>query len=195
MVTRIALALSLVLVATPVRAQDSVPRDPERVTIEVFRSHKRGSSIPARVERWDLLRYTAAVMWSGAWPARPFQSARVGAIAIRQYATWHMRHPQRGYVWRGNRYDIRDSDQHLKRWVRPWSHIPERFLRRVRETRTIRLYKRDRYFRTGWRGGSGRDGWHLYEDSIRLRASWGWSWRRLIYQQLAPVTIRGDIVR
>lgn len=169
---------------------DGVPTNPER-TIEVFRSHKRGSSIPARVERWDLIRYTAAVMFSGAWPARPTQSARVGAIAIRQYATWHMRHPQPGYSWRGNRYDIRDNDQYLMRWLRPGSRIPGRFLEIARETRSIRWYKNGRYFRPGWRGYAGRDGWHIHEDTTRRLAARGWHWRRITLHQLAPVTIKG----
>lgn len=173
---------------------DGVPWNPENVTIEVFRGHERGSGIPARVERWDLLRYTAAVMYSGAWPARPRESARVGAIAIRQYATWHMRHWQRGYVWRGNRYDIRDNDQHIKRHLRPWHRMPARFMRIARETRTIRLYKNGRYFRTGWRGGFGRDGWHIFEDTTRhLAHHRNWGWRRILRHQLAPVTIKGEL--
>jgi hypothetical protein len=51
------------------------------------------------------------------------------------------------------------------------------------------LRKNDRYFRTGWRGGYGKDGWHLWEQSITRMAKWGWPWRRIVHQQLDPVRI------
>ncbi len=177
---------------------DGVPRNPERCTqsgdyrtpprfIRVFIHHRRGSSIPARVERVPFKVYVSRVMNAGAWPARkPIESLKVGAIAIKQYAWWHVLHHQRGYVWRGRCYDIRDGDQlyrppfisHTKTWYA------------IETTWPVQLRKGGRLFRTGWRGNSGRDGWHLYEDTITRLAKRGWSWRRIVHQQLDPVTIR-----
>jgi hypothetical protein len=160
------------------------------VTIKVFRSHKRGSPIRARVETWRFTTYVGAVMESGAWPRRPRQSGIVGAAAIHQYARWMQLHHQSGYSWRGQRYDIRDGDQYLERHWRPWHAITDRTRSVVREAWPIRLYKNGRYFRTGWRGGAGHDRWHLFEDTVTRLARRGWHWRRIIHAQLDPVTIR-----
>lgn len=159
-------------------------------TIKVFRIHRKGSSIPARVERWCFTTYVGAVMESGAWPRRPRQSGIVGATAIHQYARWMQLHHQSGYSWRGQRYDIRDGDQYLERHWRPWHAITDRTRSVVREAWPIRLYKNGRYFRTGWRGGAGHDRWHLFEDTVTRLARRGWHWRRIIHAQLDPVTIR-----
>jgi hypothetical protein len=159
--------------------------------IRVFRSHERGTRVPPRVERWSFRRYVGAVMESGAWPRRPRQSGIVGAIAVKQYAWWMVLHHQPGYSWHGQCYDISAGDQYLERSVRPGDQLNRRTVDVVRASWRMRLLKGHRLFRTGWSGGSCRDGWHLCEDSITARARRGWGWHRLIDWALDPVTIRG----
>jgi hypothetical protein len=169
--------LALLPVAQPVAAADYPPR-----TIRVFISHKRGSSVPAHIVKVSLKTYVSRVMNGGAWPAyKPLESLKVGAIAIKQYAVWHIRHPQPGYTWRGHRYDKlyrRPFKSHSRTWYA------------IESTWNVQLRKKGRLFRTGWRGGSGKDGWHLYEDTVSRLARWGHPWRVIIRAQLSPVEIR-----
>lgn len=133
-------------------------------------------------------RYVAAVMASGAWPNRVWESAKVGALAIRQYATWTVLHTCR--TWKGHRYDISDSEQYLRPSVRPRSLLPVRTLRAVRLMAGVSLTKHGRHIRTGWSGGTCSDGWHLCEDTVRGLAQRGLGWRGIVRRLLVPVRIQ-----
>lgn len=162
-------------------------RTPPR-TIRVFVSHRRGSSVPAHVVIVTLRRYVSRVMNGGAWPAhKPMESLKVGAIAIKQYAWWHVLHHQRGYSWRGQCYDIRDGDQLYRQPFRSHSRV----WAAIDATWSVSLRKRGRFFRTGWSGGRIHDGWHLGEDTVTALARRGWRWHRIVRYLLAPVEVRG----
>lgn len=155
-------------------------------TIRVFVSHKRGSSIPAYVRTVPYREYVMTVMASGAWPAHlPYASLQAGAVAIKQYAAWHIRHPQKGYEWRHRCYDIRDGDQ----FYRPGTPINHKIRAAVDSTWHIWVRKNGRLFRTGWRGYAGRDGWHLFEDTVTRLARRGWGVHRILRSQLSPVRL------
>lgn len=193
MIRVLVFVLALMLApAASVSAVDGVPRNPEscwnRPTVRVFMIHRKGSTRPAYIRTVGVSRYVETVMASGAWPgSKPYQSLKVGAIAIKQYVRWHICHPQRDHVWRGKRYDIHQSAQlFLPTRV---SRINDRIRRAVDATEHIFLRKNGRLFRTGWRGNSGRDGWHLYEDTVTRLARRGWGYKRIIHAQLDPVRI------
>jgi hypothetical protein len=153
----------------------------------VFISHRRGSSEPAHIVTVPFRRYVSRVMNGGAWPAhKPLESLKVGAIAIKQYAWWHVLHHQPGYTWRGRCYDIRDGDQLYRAPFRSHSRV----WRAIDATWSVSLRKRGRFFRTGWSGGRIDDGWHLGEDTVTRLARHGWGYRRIIRRLLAPVDIR-----
>lgn len=158
--------------------------------IRVLRAHHRGSSVRKRIEVWDLDSYTAAVAASGAWPNAVWESIKVGAIAIGQYAVWMAIHTHRR--WKGQCYDISDSEQYLRPGARPGGHLPTRTLHVVSLMRGVFLTKHGRHFRTGWSGGTCSDGWHLCEDSVRQLAQSGLGWRTIVRRLLWPVSIRGD---
>ena len=187
-------AVPATVAPAPVAAADSctsASRKHPPKTIRVFRIHRKGSRVPARVERWDFKRYVGMVMRSGAWPNRVWASAKVGAVAIKQWAWWMILNHQPGYSWRGRCYDVRDSDQYLRPEVRPWTYLSPRTARAVRETWGISLRKQGRFFRTGWTGGECRDGWRLCEDTTRRLALRGWGMRHIIRHLLEPVRIVG----
>jgi len=150
--------------------------------------HRRGSSVPARVEVVPFRTYVGRVMASGAWPAGlPRESLKVGAIAIKQYAWWHVLNHQSGYRLRGTCYDIRDGDQYYKGSV----HIHSRIKAAVDATWDVSLRKSGRFFRTGWSGGgrgcgSSYDGWHLPENATTACARKGWGWKRILHRYLDP---------
>ena len=157
-------------------------------TIRVFRMHRRGSSVPARIDVIPFRTYVGRVMASGAWPAHlPRESLKVGAIAIKQYAWWYVLHHQSGYRLRGQCYDIKDGDQYYRGGVRVGSRIKAA----VDATWTVSLRKSGRFFRTGWSGGGGDcgsryDGWHLPENGVTACARDGWGWRRILRHYLDP---------
>lgn len=195
-----AVALAILLAVAPVQGADAVPRDPEggcrqhasyRVPptrLSVFRIHRRGSAVPARVERWLFRDYVAAVAESGAWPAgKPMESLKVGVIAIKQYAWWQVMHTCRAF--RGRTFAITDSEQFLSRGMRPGHRAHSRIRRAIDATWDVSLRKRGRFFRTGWSGGHIEDGWHLGEDTVTALARRGWHWRRIVSRLLHPVEI------
>ena len=195
------LALAAVLALSPAHAAaDGVPRDPEARCIgdgtwrrpptwlPVYRIHRRGSSVPARVERWRFRDYVAAVAESGAWPAgKPMESLEAGVIAIKQYSWWMAHHRCRSF--RGRAYAITDSEQFLARGMRPGHRGHSRTRAAIDATWAVSLRKRGRLFRTGWSGGRGIDGWHLHEGTVTRLARRGWTWRRIVRHVLRPVTI------
>jgi peptidoglycan hydrolase-like amidase len=120
-------------------------------------------------------------MASGAWSGRVRESAKVGAIAIKQYAWWMIINHQPGHSWRGKCYDITDSEQYYK-----GVNVPEKTRYAVDKTWGISLRKSGRFFRTGWSGGYYDDGWHLGEDSVRQKALAGWNYYRILHRYLSP---------
>jgi hypothetical protein len=153
-------------------------------TIRVLRAHHRGSSVRKHIEVWSFDRYVAAVMASGAWPNRVWESAKVGAIAIHGYALWEAVRTCR--TWRGQRYDVTDGEQYLRADMHPGSHLPVRTLRAVRTVWSVTLEKDGHHFRPGWSGGWVDDGWHLGEDSVREAALQGLGWRAILRRFLSP---------
>jgi hypothetical protein len=188
-----ALMLAAVMTLSPVGSQPSFSesggctnyswsRPPDH--INVLRAHRKGSPVPKRVERWDMDRYVAAVAASGAWPNRLRESIRVGVLAISQYAWWEAVHTCR--MWHGHTYQISDSQMYLRPAMRPDSHLPARTLAAVRYMLGTHVQKHGRNIRTGWSGGTCRDGFHLCEDSVRAKAERGWSWQRIVRYFLSP---------
>jgi hypothetical protein len=194
-----ALLLSLALAFSPVAAPDpagaargctswSWSRPPS--TVRILRSHKRGSAIPKRIEVWPTDRYITAVLASGASGNRVRESAKVMALMVRNWAVWQTLHRCRR--WDGRRYDLTDGEQHLRRDVRPWSHLPVRTLAIVRSMRGVSITKNGHHLRLGWSGDGGRcgqhvDGYHVGEDGVRdcaERRHMGW--RSILRLYLSP---------
>jgi len=154
----------------------------------VFRIHRRGSSVPARVERWRTRDYVAAVAESGAWPAgKPMESLKAGVLALKQYAWWMSIHRCRSF--RGMAFAITDSEQYLARGMRPGYRGHSRTRAAIDATWDASLRKGGRFFRTGWSGGRGIDGWRLHEDTVTTLARRGWGWQRIVRRLLRPVEI------
>lgn len=147
-------------------------------SIRVYRSQSR------RVDRVPFRLYVQRVLASGAFPAwLPIESIKVGAIAVAQYARWEMEHDQER-TRSGRCYDIRDGGE--GQYYRSDVRIHSKIRRAVDAVWGVLIWKNDRYIRTGWRGNAGRDGWHIFEQSVTARARQGWHWRRLVRWQLSP---------
>lgn len=205
------LTLSLLLSLAPVAASaDSVPSDPERgcssrwpATIRVHRIHRRGSSIPARVDVVPFRVYVERVMASGAWPAyKPMASLRAGAAVIAARAHWFVCHPQPGYVRDGRLYDIHDGSPRKALRGRsdagqlyrgPW-RIHSRIRRAVADVEGVLLRRGDAMAKPRWSGdggrcGSGVTGNALPEDAVTACARQGMSWRAILRLYLPRVQV------
>jgi hypothetical protein len=201
------LLLAAILALSPMSA-DGVPRNPEGcsrqwpATISVHRIHRKGSSIPARVDRVPFRLYVERVMTSGAWPAyKPMESLKVGAIAIASRAHWFVCHESKGYVRDGVAYDIHDGSPRRgctgcdagQLYRGPWD-IHSKIKRAVDAVLGVTLRKRGRQAKVQWSGdggrcGSGYTGNRLPEDAVTACARAGWGWRRIVRRYIADVTI------
>lgn len=185
--------------ATLAPAADAVPRDPERgawpAYIRVHLIHKRGSSQPARVIRVPFEEYLGTVAASGAWPAHlPIESIKAGIVILATRATWLVRHPQPGYVWRGRRYDIHSGSPRKAlrgradagQLYRPGTYVHSKIRRAVRAVRGTLLYRPNGSLRKPRWSGNGRWCGHLRtgnalpEGGATACARRGWGYRRIL---------------
>jgi hypothetical protein len=132
--------------------------------------------------------YVLEVAAAGAWPGtKPMESLKAGLLAIKQYAWYEVVHrPCDRLTPSGQPYDIVNGGEH-QLW-RPKSGLRHWNKRQAIAVDAIwRMSVRKpshgnhwRFFRTGWTGTSGRDGWHLYEDTVTRLARDGYSFRRIL---------------
>lgn len=118
--------------------------------------------------------YVLEVAAAGAWPStKPMESLKAGMLAIKQYAWYEVvRRPCDRLTPHGEPYDIVNGGEHqlwrpktgLVKWTKKQEEALD-FTWRM-SLRKPSHGKHWRFFRTGWTGESGRDGWHLYEDTV-----------------------------
>lgn len=181
-----ALALAAALMTQPCTKWDSRWVPPPEVRVYLPAQHQI-VTVPFRT-------YVVRVMAAGAWPSnRPFASLQLGAIAIKQYAWYEILHPSADKVWRGQCYDIRNGgDGQLYQRNSGLRNGTKKQQRAVDTTWAYSIIKNKRFFRTGWRDGSGEkcggitDGWHLFEDGVSDCARKGYSWREIARTYYAP---------
>jgi hypothetical protein len=208
------LALGLLLLvptSTPADGVDGVPQNPERCTtrnprnIAVFMIHYRGSSRRAYIDHPGFKTYVGKVMASGASPAyKPIAVLKAMALTIKQRAHWFICHPQRGYTWRGQHYDIHngsarkalrgraDSGQLYK----PSAKVHSRIKRAVNEIWHLRLVRHNgNQGKPQWSGDGGRclavtTGNRLLDDGATDCAKRGRGWRWIIAKYLSSLEVR-----
>jgi hypothetical protein len=185
---------------------DGVPRNPEGwpSRIRVFLIHHRGSSVPARVVTVPFDEYVETVMASGAWPAhKPMESLKAGAAVIAARALWMIRHPQPGYRWRGQRYDIhngsvraglRGTGADAGQLYRHGTRVHSRIRRAVAAIHGAQLRRGARLAKPQWHALGGRCGQvttgnRLYEDGATDCARRGYSWLRILRVYLPNVRV------
>lgn len=160
-------------------------------TIRVLRSRS------GTVQTVAFRRYVATVMASGEWPTwMPRATLEAGALATKQYAWYYALkgHHRAGYrTGAGACYDVRDDTR--DQLFRPERARPTRKQQRaVEATWPLTLWKKGRFFLTGYRQGeraacaSDANGWKLYARSAqRCARERGWSGRRIIGAYYAPL--------
>lgn len=147
-------------------------------TIRVYRMRL------GRVETVDFKKYVKRVA-SREWNVEQGALRRAGAVAVKQYAWYHVLH-WRGGTFEGQCFDVRDSTADQLYASKPLSGIPRSVKRAVNGTWTWRLFRGDKFIITGYRRGQKEiacaedAGYRLYARSAKKCANQGWSAERIL---------------
>lgn len=203
-----ALLLSLILATSIPTPADAVPREVERgcsrtlpTHVLVFRRHKAGSSVPARIDRVPLALYVGRILASGAMPAdRPMEALKAMAAVVQARVHWLACHPRRGMRWRGRVFTVTDGSK--PRWCSSCDHgmlyrpvyVHSRIRAAVRAVDGVLLRKPGRMAKPAWSGpparcGAGITGNRLPAQAAAACARRGWRWQRIVRTYIRRVSI------
>jgi hypothetical protein len=176
------LALPFAIPAQPVAAADGhctnwTSKSEPPATIKVYRVNE------GFVETVDFKHYVMNVA-AREWNVEQGALRRAGAVAVKQYAWYHVLH-YRGGKYGGKCFDVRDTTADQLFANKPANQIPQRVRDAVNDTWTWRLRRGDKFPMTGYRRGpdvgcADNAGYRLYVRSARKCAKQGWDAGRLL---------------
>jgi peptidoglycan hydrolase-like amidase len=192
----LALAASLLLLPTiavqPVEAGkgrctnwSSITNPPE--TIKVYRVNE------GFVETVDFKHYVMNVT-AREWNVDQRQLRYSGALAVKQYAWYHVLH-YRGGKFNGKCFDVRDTTADQLFANKPANQIPRRVRNAVNKTWDWHLHRDGKLPMTGYRRGENvacgaNGGYRLMVRSARKCAKQGWSAERIL-EKYFTATLKG----
>jgi hypothetical protein len=148
-------------------------------TIRVYRVSE------AMVEEVDFKLYVTRVV-SREWNIKQRELRKAGAVAVKQYAWFHVLH-YRGGSYNGECFDVRDTTADQLYSSKPLHTIPRGVKRAVENTWSWRLHRHDGTFpMTGYRRGTkvgcaeNVNGYKLWVRSAKKCAREGWSAERIL---------------
>lgn len=135
------------------------------------------------VERVNFKDYVARVA-SREWNVEQVELRKAGAVAVKQYAWYHVLH-WRGGKYGGNCFDVRDSTADQLYSGKPINEIPKGVRNAVDATWSWRLYRDGKLPMTGYRRGhrvpcAADAGYKLRARSGKRCAEQGWSAARIL---------------
>lgn len=135
------------------------------------------------VETVDFKDYVKRVV-SREWNVKQGALRKAGAVAVKQYAWFHVLH-YRGGTYNGECFDVKDTTADQLYANKPLSQIPRRVKRAVNRTWSWRLWRGDKFIMTGYRRGkdvpcAADAGYRLYVRSGRKCANEGWKPVRIL---------------
>jgi peptidoglycan hydrolase-like amidase len=159
------------------RCTDWSSRTTPPTTIRVYRVSE------GFVETVDFKKYVYNVVMRE-WNVDNKRLRRAGAVAVKQYAWYHVLH-YRGGSYNGRCYDVKDSTADQLYASRSVSSLPTRVKRAVNDTWSWRVIKSGKFIMTGYRRGEAvpcaKDaGRRLYARSARRCANQGWTADRIL---------------
>jgi peptidoglycan hydrolase-like amidase len=154
---------------------DSRTQPPE--TIAVYRVSE------GFVERVDFKHYVINVV-SSEWNVEEKALRRAGAVAVKQYAWFHVL-KWRGGTFNGDCFDVKDTTADQLYKAKAASNIPLRVKKAVNYTWGWRLWRGSKFIMTGYRTGqnvacASDAGYKLYARSAAKCARKGWSAGRIL---------------
>jgi peptidoglycan hydrolase-like amidase len=146
-------------------------------TIRVFRVNE------GFVDQVDFKDYVIRVV-SREWNVDQGALRKAGAVAVKQYAWYHVLH-YRGGKFNGACFDVRDTTADQLYAAKPIEQIPSRVKKSVNDTWSWTVRRGDKFPMTGYRRGEDvgcgdNAGYHLYVRSARKCAKQGWSADRIL---------------
>jgi hypothetical protein len=148
-------------------------------TIRVYRVNE------GMVEEVEFRIYVTRVV-SREWNIKQRELRKAGAMAVKQYAWFHVLH-YRGGSFNGQCFDVKDTTADQLYSSKPLRKIPRGVKRAVQNTWSWRLHRPDGTFpMTGYRRGHKRDcaqdanGYKLWIRSAKKCAKAGWSAQRIL---------------
>ena len=154
---------------------DSRTQPPE--TIAVYRVSE------GFVDRVDFKHYVMNVV-SSEWNVEERALRRAGAVAVKQYAWFHVL-KWRGGSFNGDCFDVKDTTADQLYKAKAADMIPDRVKRAVNSTWDMRLLRDGKFFMTGYRTGNNvpcasDGGYKLMAKSAAKCARHGWSAGRIL---------------
>jgi len=146
-------------------------------TIKVYRVSE------GRVETVDFKDYVVRVT-SREWNVKQGALRNAGAVAVKQYAWYHVLH-YRGGKYNGQCFDVRDTTADQLYASKPISQIPSNVKKSVNKTWGWSLHRGSKFPMTGYRRGAdvgcaANAGYRLYVRSARKCAKQGWDAQRIL---------------
>lgn len=135
------------------------------------------------VETVDFKHYVMRVV-SREWNVKQGALRKAGAVAVKQYAWYHVLH-YRGGKFNGECFDVRDTTADQLYASKPIHQIPRGVKRAVNATWTWSVHRGDKFPMTGYRRGEDvgcaeNAAYRLYVRSARKCAVQGWSAERIL---------------
>jgi stage II sporulation SpoD-like protein len=136
-----------------------------------------------RVDTVDFKDYVMRVV-SREWNVKQGALRQAGAVAVKQYAWYHVLH-YRGGTYNGGCYDVKDTTSDQLYADKAIAGLPRGVKKAVNATWTWSLHRGSVFPMTGYRTGSdvacGADaGYHLYVRSARKCAELGWTAEKIL---------------
>jgi peptidoglycan hydrolase-like amidase len=136
-----------------------------------------------KVDTVDFKDYVLRVT-SREWNVKQTALRLAGAVAVKQYAWFHVLH-YRGGMYNGNCYDVKDTTADQLYAAKSISGLPSAVKNAVDTTWTWSLHRDGKLPMTGYRRGNdvpcgANAGYHLFVRSARKCADQGWSAQRIL---------------
>jgi peptidoglycan hydrolase-like amidase len=136
-----------------------------------------------RVDRVDFKTYVIRVV-SREWNLDQPALRRAGAVAVKQYAWYHVLH-YRGGTFNGHCFDVKDTTADQLYASKPVHTIPRRVKHAVNDTWSWHLMRNGAFPMTGYRLGqkvacAANAGYRLYVKSAKACAAQGWDAQRIL---------------
>lgn len=136
-----------------------------------------------KVDTVDFHDYVMRVV-SREWNVKQAALRQAGAVAVKQYAWYHVLH-YRGGMYNGHCYDVKDTTADQLYASKAISGLPTAVKSAVNNTWSWSLHRNGKFPMTGYRRGAdvacaANAGYRLYVRSARKCAEKGWSAQRIL---------------
>jgi len=136
-----------------------------------------------RVDTVDFKDYVMRVV-SREWNVKQTALRLAGAVAVKQYAWFHVLH-YRGGMYNGNCFDVKDTTADQLYAAKSISGLPSAVKNAVNNTWNWTLHRDGKFPMTGYRRGdavgcAANAGYRLFVRSARKCAEQGWSAQRIL---------------